>query len=114
VLLCGALNWMLIPKIGMAGAAVAYLLTMFLLNFSYWLFIKIKFKLQPFDRSFLIVFTIASISLAIGLYVPKLNNFIIDMGVRSLAVGLVYAILAYWFKISEDINQVFDKFIFKR
>jgi O-antigen/teichoic acid export membrane protein len=114
VLLCGALNWVLIPKIGMAGAAIAYLLTMFLLNFSYWLFIKIKFKLQPFDRSFLIVFVIASISLAIGLYIPKLNNFIIDMGVRSLVVGLVYAILAYWFKISEDINQVFDKFIFKR
>ena len=113
VILCGVLNLVLIPKIGMAGAAVAYLVTMFLLNFSYWLFIKIKFKLQPFDRSFLVVFAIALISLVAGFYFPKLPNFIIDLICRSLIVGIIYTFLAYRFKISVDINQVFDKLLFK-
>jgi len=33
VLICAIANWLLIPKMGMMGAAVAYLLAMFVLNF---------------------------------------------------------------------------------
>ena len=109
VAMCVSLNLLLIPSTGMVGAAVAYLATMVGLNFTYWLFIKIRFGLQPFDGSHLKVIFIAVASLALGLIIPYFNNFFIDVPVRSFAVAFVYILLAYLFKISPDINQLIDK-----
>ena len=109
VLFCVASNWLLIPKIGMMGAAVAYLLSMFILNFLYWIFVKIKFGLQPFDKTHFLILVISAISLAAGLYLPLGHNVYIDMILRSAIVGAIYISLAYLFKISEDVNQVINK-----
>jgi O-antigen/teichoic acid export membrane protein len=109
VIVCGAANWLLIPKIGMMGAAVAYLLTMFMLNFIYWLYVKVKFGLQPFGRAHLFIVLIAITALLPGLYIPVFDNFWVDMVVRSGAVVLIYVPLIYFFKVSEDINILFNK-----
>lgn len=45
VVFCVLSNLVLIPMLGMMGAALSYLITMFVLNFAYWLFVKIKFNL---------------------------------------------------------------------
>lgn len=111
VVLCVVSNWILIPRMNMMGAALSYLITMVALNFVYWLFIRIKFKLQPFGKTHLYILLIFAGCLLIGLYSPRINNVYLDMIYRSLIIGIVYAILTYVLKISEDINLIFDRIL---
>jgi len=109
VILCAMLSFLLIPVFGMLGAALAYFITMLSLNFVYWLFIKIKFGLQPFNKAHLFIILISIFSLIIGLFIPEMNNIYIDIFIRSAVVSTVYILLAYWFDISEDISSLINK-----
>ncbi|MDB5156181.1 MAG: hypothetical protein JWR50_888 [Mucilaginibacter sp.] len=111
VFFCVAANWLLIPKIGMMGAAVSYFLTMFVLNFLYWIFVKVKFGLQPFDKTHFLIVVISAIALLAGLYLQLSHNVYIDMILRSAIVGTIYISLAYLLKISDDVNQVINKIL---
>ena len=108
VVLCVVANFFLIPRLGMIGAAISYTFTMFLLNFIYWLFVKVKFGLQPFGKAHLLVLLVSAIALLVGLYVPLVHNIWFDMVLRSGIVGVVYIGLSYLLKISTDINELFD------
>ncbi|MDN5286281.1 MAG: hypothetical protein JWR38_2555 [Mucilaginibacter sp.] len=109
VVICIVSNWLLIPVMGMMGAAITYVLVVFLLNFAYWLFVKVKFKLQPFTKVHVWILLMSIICLLTGLYLPVLKNVYADMVYRSIIVGVVYTGLAYFLKISADINNIFDR-----
>ncbi|MDB5010233.1 MAG: hypothetical protein JWR67_1356 [Mucilaginibacter sp.] len=111
VIFCGVMNWMLIPQIGIMGAAMAYFLTMVVLNFMYWLFLKIKFDLQPFNKTHFLILLISIVTFCAGWFMPALSNFWLDMVVRSGVVGLLYITMAYFLNISEDINLVISKIL---
>ena len=112
-ILCAILNIILIPIYKLPGAAMAYLLTMIALNFSYWLFNKIKFKLQPFDSSFIKIVIISAVALVSGLVIPKIDFYILDILVRSTLVGGIFVSLVYITKISTDINEFIEQIIYK-
>jgi len=114
VIFCAGLNWLLIPRIGMMGAGISYLFTMFALNLAYTLFVKIKFGLQPFGKAHIWILLIGVACLLIGLYLPVLKNVYVDMVYRSMIIGIIYTALAYFLKISEDINSVFDRLLKKK
>jgi hypothetical protein len=82
---------------------------MFVLNFAYWLFLKVKFNLQPFGKAHAYVLGIFAVCLPIGLYLPALTNIYLDMVYRSVVIGMIYSFLTYLFAVSEDINIIFDK-----
>jgi len=105
------LNLIFIPMVGMAGASITYTLTTFLINFSYWLFIKIKFGMQPFNKKHLLIIVIGLIALVTGWALPAVDNYFADIAYRSIIVLAEYSILAYVLNISEDINLVFDKLL---
>jgi O-antigen/teichoic acid export membrane protein len=109
VVFCGVINWLLIPQIGIMGAALAYLFTMVLLNFMYWLFLKIRFGLQPFGRAHFLILLVSGVTFCVGWFMPTINNFWLDVIIRSGLVGLIYITMAYFLKISEDINLVIGK-----
>lgn len=111
---CAMLNIISIPRYGITGAALSYFLTMFLLNFIYWLYLYIKFGFQPFNSKYLIVLAIATLSLIIGSYIPELTNFYIDTFVRSSVTGIIFVGSVYYSNISPDINEVLDNYLFKR
>lgn len=111
VICCAISNWLLIPQYGIMGAALAYLITMFLLNFTYWLFLKIKFNLQPFGTAHVLIILDTVITFCVGYFIPHSHNMWLDAITRSVAMGVVYVVIAYFFNISEDINLVFDKII---
>lgn len=111
--LCALLNIILIPKLGMLGAAVAYTGTMFALNFTYWLYLLFKYKLQPFNYQFLKLIIIAFIALGIGLFLPYFFNFYVDVIVRSSLLAIIYLGLCYIFKISPDINEFIHQIVHK-
>jgi hypothetical protein len=97
----------------MLGAAISYAGTMFLLNFTYWLYLFIKYKLQPFNVQFIKLVAISALVLIIGIMLPTLNSFFLDVPYRSITMLVLYAVLIYSFKISEDINQFIKQILSK-
>jgi O-antigen/teichoic acid export membrane protein len=99
------LNYLLIPIYGGLGAALAYLITFTAYNLCTWYYLKTRFNMQPFNTKHLLVILIAAVSFAIGNYFWRMPNTYLDIMVRSLVTTVVYAVLTYFFKISEDINE---------
>jgi O-antigen/teichoic acid export membrane protein len=106
---CAVTNWLLIPRLGIIGAALAYTITTFVLNFAYWLFLKVKFNLQPFGKAHVLILLVSLITLAIGWYLPAIGNVWVDFIIRSALVTVVYVLLSYFLNISEDINLLINK-----
>ncbi|MDB5003719.1 MAG: hypothetical protein JWQ34_1944 [Mucilaginibacter sp.] len=113
VIFCVSLNYILIPKYQGMGAAISYLLTTIGLNFATWLYIKYRFKMQPFNYKHILVIGIALIGWATGQYFWRMPNVFLDIVVRSGVTTLVYGLLAYYFKISTDINEKADAMLKK-
>jgi O-antigen/teichoic acid export membrane protein len=121
VLVCALANWIFIPIMGMMGAALAYLIAMFTINFLSWLYVKVKFGLQPFNKAHILIILVSVIALAAGHFMPVIKvgaltgsqNIWLDMCVRSLLVLIVYAVPTYLLKISDDVNYTVNKIIFK-
>lgn len=108
---CVCLNNVLIPEYKGLGAAISYLLTITGLNFATWLYIKYRFKLQPFNYKHLLVIAIAFVSFFAGYYLMRMPNVLLDIIVRSGLTAAIYGGLAYIFKISPDINEKADKML---
>lgn len=111
VVFCAILNLILIPPMGLLGAALAYLLTMVALNFKYWYFLKKKYQLQPFNISYLYVSGVSLVCLLVGLFLPALPRFIIDLLYRSSIVTILYAVAIYYLHISPDINKLIEQIL---
>lgn len=111
--LCTLLNMIFIPKFGIVGAALAYALTTLALNFTYWLYLLLKHQLQPFSFAFVKVIVVGVFVLLIGIYIPYLNNFFVDVIVRSSLMASIYLVMIYYLNISSDINDAIDQVIYK-
>ena len=107
---CFLFNIWLIPHYGLEGAAWSYLLTMLLTNFSFWLYLKLKFGLQPFTSKIVLIIGISLISLFVGGLIPTMPHFILDVCIRSIAISIIFIILTYYARISTDINEMIDKY----
>jgi len=107
-IICIGLNYLLIPSYGGMGAALAYLITMSVLNFVTWFYIKYRFKMQPFGYKHIAVLFISLFSLAVGHYFWRMPNVFVDIVVRSAITTVFYSLLTYLFKISPDINEKVD------
>ena len=105
---------MLISNMGLLGAAWSYLITMSLLNFGYWLYLKLKFNLQPFGKKHLYVVGISLIVLGLGWLLPNLANYYFDVLYRSAIVSFIYGVMVYYTKVSEDINDLVDKVLMRK
>lgn len=105
VFFCAGLNFILIPHLGLLGAAIAYLLTVTALNLVYCLFLKNKFSLQPFGKQHGLVIIISLIALSVGVLTPAFKNLWIDSLIKSVLVTAAFSTLTYYLKISEDVNS---------
>lgn len=98
-------NLMLIPVYGIVGAAIASLISKFIFSVVKWYFLYNKFKIQPFTFKFVYLIIIGLATYYISTLMPAINNFIIDILVRSLLISVVFIVPVYFLKISEDLNQ---------
>ena len=110
---CIVLNYILIPKIGGMGAAIAYLVTMTGLNFCTWFYIKYRFKMQPFNYKHLLVLVISAVSFFAGKYFWRMPNLYLDIVLRSGVTTLVYILMTYLLHISDDMNEKIDSVLRK-
>jgi len=96
--------------LGEIGAAMATCLSIFLFNASKFIFIWIKYRMQPFTAATLKLLIIASIILAIALFIPIPFSPIIAILIKGITISILYGLSIFYFKISEDANQLIIKY----
>ncbi len=106
-----AANYILIPMYGLNGAAIGSALALVFFNLSKFAFLYGKLRLQPFTVNTIKVILLGGVVLWLGFSLPKIDNTYLDIIYRSLTVSVVYAIVVYKLKLSDDINQQINKLL---
>lgn len=97
-------NNILIPIYGINGAAIGSALALIIFNALKYFFIWYKLKMQPFNKDSFKVLLIAALMLGLNLILPKFENTLIDIGIRSSAIGLLFSLLIFYTKVTPDGN----------
>jgi O-antigen/teichoic acid export membrane protein len=114
ILIVGAIivaNKVFIPIYGIAGSAMATALTMITYNTLRWIFLYFKFKMQPYDLNSLKIILISGLAFLPGLFIPYLNNLVIDIAARSLIVGGIFVFLLMRMEAAPEINAKIRKIL---
>jgi len=104
-------NLVLIPRYGIVGAAIASAISSFMYNFLRFLFLRIRFGMQPFNKKTAILIVIGLGSYFLSLLIPEFSNYILDILVRSAFITLVFGVMILAFQISEEVNKGFQTFL---
>ena len=108
-----SLNFLLIPKFSINGAALATLVTLLGYNILKGGFIWLRFGIQPITRS-----TIQALALAIALgigfeFVPTLPYPVLDILFRGGLITLLFGGLTYILRLSDEFNNLITSFLGK-
>ncbi len=101
-------NLVFIPKFQIAGAALATLASITLYNLVKFIYIKWKLDMQPFSIGTIKILAIAGITFLLAYYIPLTGKPIFDILIRSAMITIVYVPLVLYFKISSDIEEIFE------
>lgn len=104
-------NNLLIPRYGIEGAAWGSAFALIIFNTIKFIFIYVKFGIQPFEWSTLKVLVIGAITLATNAILVKVDHTWIDIIFRSTVVTMVFSVLILWTGASTDVNTTFRNLI---
>ena len=104
-----AANLLLIPKLGITGAAIATLITCILLCAVQQWIVLIKIKGNPFSANMIKIAVLILILLGFNYLLPcwSFNPFV-DGIYRTLIIGIIALVTLYKLKISEEITAIMD------
>lgn len=107
-------NVLFIPEYGITGASFATFLSLFAFNSFKFLFILIRWGIQPFSVKHIVAMGIMFCALIVVYYIPLVGlNTIITIGIRSAIAGALCLAPIYMLKISPDLNASIRKVLFK-
>ena len=107
------LNYYLIPLYGIEGAAMASFAAMLSFNLIKFIFVWLKFGLQPFSKKSLLFLLIIAFTLLGEYLLPAFNHELLDLVVRSLIITILLIVPTYYLKVSEEFNQVLESVFVK-
>ncbi|HEY0031085.1 MAG TPA: oligosaccharide flippase family protein [Bacteroidia bacterium] len=97
-------NHFLIPVYGITGSAIATALTISLYNVMRWLFLYLKFDMQPYDLNNLKTILIAAVAFLPGYFIPFMHDLYLDIIIRSGIVGGVFILLILKLEAAPELN----------
>lgn len=100
-------NLWLIPIYGIIGAALATCLSYFAYNLVKFIFIWIKFGLQPFDLKSIYILALGISVYILTPYIPNFSVLILNVLFKSTIITSIFWLIILGFNLSED----FSKFI---
>ena len=113
LLLIVGFNYIFIPIFGIPGAAFASFLAVLLHALMKYIFILRKFKFQPYNYKYLVLALTALVIFGLISLIPEINNFIVDIAVRSIIAVTLYVIVVISSGFSPDLNHLFFQLIKK-
>ncbi|GAB3325463.1 polysaccharide biosynthesis C-terminal domain-containing protein [Hymenobacter humi] len=84
------LNWVLIPRLQLAGAALAYCIALVSINAVRTWFVWRNYGLQPFDGSIARILAVAAVAGTLAWLMPTLSNAWLTLLLRGGVLTLVY------------------------
>ena len=99
------LNFIFIQRWGISGAAAASALAMLIINIIRWYYLKIVFKLQPFDLKFLKILAIGTIMLILISITPLSFHPIISILLYTVSITLIYWSIVFKLNLSDDVKN---------
>lgn len=113
VFLMIGLNVIFIPLYGIIGAALATLISVLIYNTIKLLFVVKKMDLYPFTNKTLKSFAIIAL-VFLAFYFWEFPFYpIINIGLKSILISVVYVFLNYKLNISSEVNGVIDTILIK-
>lgn len=103
------LNYLFIPRYGIAGAALGSCLSLIIFNVLKYTYIQLKLQLQPFNWQTLQLLLILGLAYAAGWFLPAFQNLFADIAIRSSLIILIVAAGVLYFNISEEATLLFHK-----
>ena len=103
------LNYWLIDLMGLPGAALATLCSLFLFNLSKFIFIYWKIGLQPFSLDTLKILLVAGVTYLVSLIIPQTPYPLVTIVLNSIVIIAIYLPIAYFWKISPEFNDLLRK-----
>ena len=103
------LNWIFIPIYGVLGAAIATFGAVFSYNMAKLWIVSSKFKMHPFSKKTFVTILLVILCIAAFYFWNFDFHPIINIGLKSVLIGLCYITILYLLKISEDINVIIKK-----
>jgi O-antigen/teichoic acid export membrane protein len=104
--------FLFIPLWGISGAGAAVAFSFIISNLIRFLFLRIKFKMQPFVFQFWFVVVSWLVAFFAGKIIPDLS-LVWDIFIRSSLFSAVYILLIIGFRTSSDLNEFLKEFIIK-
>lgn len=100
------LNFLLIPRIGYTGAAVATLVSVTFYNgFSVWL-VWLKFDLFPFTRNTVVAILLALASFALARFIPDTGIALVNIVLKGGVFAALFGIAVIRFDVSPDLTEL--------
>jgi O-antigen/teichoic acid export membrane protein len=106
-------NYLFIPRFGIEGAAYGSVFALVFYNLVKYIFIYIKFKIQPFTFSTIKVLVIGGLTSLLNMILPVFENVLVDIVFRSSIITGVFAFLILSSKCSEDANKLFHSILWR-
>ena len=100
----------LIPLLGITGAALASMVSNIIFNTLGVLIVGKKFTLWPYKKTHLRMTLIAVIVFLPGYFLPQMS-LVPDIFIRSILVTILFIAGLYFWVLSEDMNRLVDSFI---
>ena len=105
------LNAIFIPLYYIKGAAIATLISITLYSIAKLLFVVLRMNLYPFTVNTIYAFVIGSVCFFLFYFWDFSFHPIVNIGLKSVLVSLVYVGLVYKFNLSKEINTVIEKLL---
>ncbi|MDQ6814180.1 MAG: polysaccharide biosynthesis C-terminal domain-containing protein, partial [Bacteroidota bacterium] len=105
------LNYILISRYGLIGAAYSSLISITFYNIMRFGFLWYKFHMQPYTLQTLLVVIVAVVSTAITYYLPRNASPVFDTIFRTTVFLAIFVPVIYFTHISEEINGMIVSFI---
>jgi O-antigen/teichoic acid export membrane protein len=106
-------NYLLIPVLGITGAAIASLSSYFIINAAVIVFIYRKLGIQPFTINSLKIFFLIGLAFLVNYLLPTLDSWFFDSLYRSLILLGIFVGLTYFYRLSEDLISIVRKALSK-
>jgi O-antigen/teichoic acid export membrane protein len=105
------LNILLIPVLGIKGAAISAMISMLVFNILKFVFIYRKFEIQPYKQNHIRILLIGVITYIITALFTYPENLILNIFLKSSLFSVLFILMNYFTHTSEDFIEMIEKYI---
>jgi len=105
------LNIMLIPVLGIKGAALAAMISMLVFNVMKFVFVLKKFEIQPYRPNHIRILLTGVIAYVIAALFTYPEELILNIALKSALFGILFVILNFLSGTSDDFTELVEKLV---